>query len=187
MPEDVTELLIAWGNGDKAALDALIPRVYKELRRLANSYLARERADHSLQATELVHEAFIRLVQWKNTSWQNRAQFFGVAAQLIRNILVDHARKHVASKRGGGMRYNLSVDNVPDLSDRLDIDLIVLDDALIKLAEVDPDQSRIIELRYFGGLTGKETAEVLGLSSVKVSREEKIAKLWLLREIEKQT
>jgi RNA polymerase sigma factor (TIGR02999 family) len=186
MPEDVTELLIAWGNGDKSALDALMPKVYKELRRLANIYIARERSDHSLQATALVNEAYIRLVKWKNTSWQSRAQFFGVAAHLIRNILVDHARSHVASKRGGGKRYSISLDNVPELSDRRNIDLIVLDDALSKLATVDPEQSSIIELRYFGGLTGEETAEVLRFSTAKVSREEKIAKLWLLREINRK-
>lgn len=178
-PEGVTQLLVEWGAGDQAALDKLMPLVYGELRRLANNYLRRERANHTLQPTALVNEAYLKLVDQKNARWQNRAQFFGVAAQLMRRILVDHARLHQAQKRGGSDQQRLSLTNVDRASDKPDIDLLALHEALNELAEVDPQQSRIVELKFFGGLSIEETAEVLGIGHATVERDWKMARAWL--------
>jgi RNA polymerase sigma-70 factor (ECF subfamily) len=176
--EGVTELLVEWGKGDQAALDKLMPLVYQELRRLANNYLRRERANHTLQPTALVNEAYLRLVDQKNV-WQNRAQFFGVAAQLMRRILVDHARLHQAEKRGGSDQQRLSLTNVDRAINKPEIDLLALHEALNELAEVDPQQSRIVELKFFGGLSIEETAEVLEIGHATVERDWKVARAWL--------
>lgn len=180
--QDVTRILEAWSGGDREALDRLIPLVYDELRRLAGRYLRRERSDHTLSPTALVNEAYMRLVTQSDVRWQNRAHFFGVAAQLMRRILVDHARGHLASKRGGGTR-RLSLEDVDSKFERPDLDLIALDDALLELAALDPQQSRIVELRFFGGLTIDETSEVVGVSPMTVKREWALAKAWLLRQV----
>jgi RNA polymerase sigma factor (TIGR02999 family) len=180
----VTQLLLQWGEGDERALDELLPLVYDALRRLAGSYLRRERPDHSLQATALVHEAYLRLVDQKSVDWKNRAQFFGVAAQIMRRILVDHARARHAAKRGGaGLKLSLSVADrfVP----QKDLDLMALDDALNALADIDAQQSRIVELRFFGGLTIEEIAEAIGVSRATVERDWTMAKAWLRREIKR--
>lgn len=178
-PEGVTQLLIDWGKGDQAALDRLMPLVYSELRRLANNYLRRERANHTLQPTALVNEAYLRLVDQKNARWQNRAQFFGVAAQLMRRILVDHARTHQAQKRGGSDQQRLSLTNVDRAAAKPEIDLLALHEALNELAEMDPQQSRIVELKFFGGLSIEETAEVMGIGHATVERDWKMARAWL--------
>jgi RNA polymerase sigma factor (TIGR02999 family) len=183
---DVTQLLVDWGKGNKEALDKLIPLVYDELRRLADHYLRRERPDHTLQPTALVHEAYLRLVNQRNVDWHNRAQFFGIAAELMRRILLEHARSHHAAKRGGG-EQKLSLDEAMGLSKKREVDLIALDDALTSLAAVDPQKSRIVELRFFGGLTIEETAKLLGVSPITVNRAWRITKAWLLREISKET
>jgi len=180
--QQVTRLLKDWSNGDQAALEQLTPLVYSELRRLAGRYLRKERPDHTLQSTALVHEAFIRMIDQRNVRWQNRAHFFGVAAQMIRRILVDHARSRYASKRGSGAP-RLSLDEAIALPDRKDLDLVALDDALNSLAKFDPQQARIVELRFFTGLTVEETAEVLGISPATVKRDWVTAKAWLYRDI----
>jgi RNA polymerase sigma-70 factor, ECF subfamily len=182
MSVDVTQLLLAWRGGNKDALDQLVPLVYEELCRLANNRLRQERVNHTLETNALVNEAYLRLIDCQSLDWQNRAHFFGVAAQLMRNVLVDHARKQNAAKRGGD-HYKISLTNLPDLSREPDLDLIALDDALLKLAKVDVQQSKIIELRYFGGLSIEDTAEVLGISAATVNREWRTAKIWLLREL----
>src|SRR5215216_894491 len=161
----VTELLVAWGEGDKAALDELMPVVYDELRRLAQNYLSRERPGHTLQTTALVHEAYLRLIDQKSVNWQNRAQFFGIAAQMMRRILINHAKERNAKKRQG---YATKV---------------ALDEALNGLAALDPQQTRIVELRFFGGLTIEEVSEVLGISPATTKREWDSAKLWLRRQL----
>ncbi|MGH9630291.1 MAG: sigma-70 family RNA polymerase sigma factor [Bryobacteraceae bacterium] len=181
-PEDVTRLLINWRNGDQQALEQLMPLVYGELRKLANRYLRRERSDHTLQSTALVHEAYLRLVDQRSVQWQNRAHFFGVAAQMIRRILVDHARGHQTSKRGGGAP-KLSLDEAVAVAEKRDLDLVALDDALNGLAAIDPQQSRIVELRFFAGLSIEDTAEVLGISPATVKRDWTIAKAWLYRDM----
>ena len=181
---EVTQLLIDWSNGDHAALDKLIPVVDEELRRLAHRYMSRERADHTLQTTALVNEAFVRLVNRKNVQWQNRAHFFGIAAQLMRTILVDHARSHASAKRGGGA-YKLELDEALVVSKQKASEVIALDEALKQLALIDSQQSRIVELRFFGGLTVEETAEVLHLSPATIKREWSTAKAWLYRELAK--
>jgi RNA polymerase sigma factor (TIGR02999 family) len=178
-PPGVTQLLKDWNEGDQSALDKLMPLVYAELRRLANNYLRRERANHTLQPTALVNEAYLRLVDQRNARWQNRAQFFGVAAQLMRRILVDHARLHQALKRGGSEQQRLSLTNVERVADKPDIDLLALHEALNELAELDPQQSRIVELKFFGGLSIEETAEVLGVGHATVERDWKMARAWL--------
>ena len=178
----VTELLKQWTDGRRDALDQLIPRIYSELRKLALSYLRRERADHSLQPTALVHEAFLKLVDQHAVQWQNRAHFFGIAAQAMRRILVDHARAHAAEKRGSGERPVAIDDNLPGGAG-VDINVIALDEALCKLAALDLQQSRIVELRYFGGLTMEETAEALKISPATVGRDWTVAKAWLYAEL----
>ena len=181
-PHEVTRLLLDWSNGNQAALNKLMPLVYDELRRLAHHYMSRERPGHTLQATALVNQAYLRLVEQKNVHWQNRAQFFAIAAQLMRRILVDHARSHQYAKRGGGAR-KVSLDEAAVVSQERAADVVALDDALVGLAAIDPQQSRIVELRFFGGLTVEETAEVLKLSPATIKREWSTAKAWLYHEI----
>jgi RNA polymerase sigma factor (TIGR02999 family) len=179
---EVTALLRDWSGGDRQALERLLPLVYDELRRLAASYLRQERPDHTLQPTALVHEAYLRLVDQRRVAWQNRAHFFGIAAQMMRRILVDHARRRQASKRSAApVRV---VTEAPDVagSDR-GTELLALDAALDGLARLDPDQARVVELRFFGGLTIEETAEVTSTSTATVKREWRTARAWLRREI----
>jgi RNA polymerase sigma factor (TIGR02999 family) len=180
--QDVTQLLVRWKNGDQAALDQLVPLVYEELRTLARSYLRRERRDHTLQATALVHELFIRLVTDGGADFRDRSHFFGVAARAMRQILVAHARRHGAQKRGSGQE-TLDLDEVPEPAVQPDVDLTALDAALLALAEVDPLQAQIVELRVFGGYTINETAEIAGCSHATVSREWQLARIWLYREM----
>lgn len=179
---NVTELLVNWGKGDQQALEQLMPIVYDELRRLAGRYLRRERSGHTLQSTALVHEAFLRLIDQNRVQWQNRAHFFGVAAQLIRRILVDHARAHRAQKRGAGAVV-LSLDEALGVPGAQDIDLISLDDSLVQLTEMDPQQGKIVELRFFGGLSIEETAEAIGVSPATVKRDWVMAKAWLFQNL----
>ena len=188
-PEDVTQLLVKWGGGDPQALDHLMPLVYSELRRLARNYLRKERAGHTLQPTALVNEAYLRLVDQKNARWQNRAQFYGVAAQLMRRILVDHARQHQAAKRGGSDQQRLSITSADQIGGQKAgaepaIDLLALHEALEELAAMDPQQGRIVELKFFGGLSIEETAEVLGIGHATVERDWKMARAWLRRRLE---
>jgi len=175
---------VRWRGGDSEALDTLMPLVYDELRRLARHYLRRERADHTLQSTALVHEAYVRLVGRDCPPWQSRAHFFGIAARLMRQILVEHARAHYAAKRGGHS-FKLTLEDAAAISQPADVDLVALDDALQKLAVQDPRQSRIVELRFFAGLTIEDAAEVLEISRATVAREWTIARAWLYREIER--
>jgi RNA polymerase sigma-70 factor, ECF subfamily len=185
-PEGVTQLLERWSEGDEEALDQLMPLVYDELHRLAGAYLRRERREHTLQPTALINELFLKLFGQRHPNWKNRAQFFGVAAQLMRRILVDHARRHQAGKRGGD-RINVSLRNVGAFGNQPDADLLTLHDALDQLEKIDPEQSRLVELRFFGGLTIEETAEVMQISHATVEREWKIARAWLKRELTKTT
>ena len=180
---EVTQLLQDWSIGNRQALDKLLPLVYDELRRLAHSYLSRERPDHTLQTTALVHEAYMKLIDQRSVNWQNRAQFFAISAQAMRRILLDNARRHTAAKRGSGGQ-KVSLDEVATLSrDAANESLIALDEALRKLATLDEVQSQIVELRYFGGLTIEETAEVLKTSPSSVQREWNIARAWLYNAI----
>lgn len=180
----VTELLFRWRRGDQSALDALVPLVYSELRRIANHYLQAERPDHTLQSTALVHEAYVRLAEQDLPQWQNRAHFFAVAAQLMRQILVDHARSHRASKRGGNV-YKMALDEAEEEPLAVDVDIIALDDALKSLGEMDSQQSRVVELKFFGGLSIEDTAEVLGISASTVKRDWITARAWLYRELDR--
>ena len=179
---DVTQILQAWSNGDPRALEDLIPVIYEELRRQAARYLRRERPNHTLQTTALIHEAYLRLVDQKDVRWQNRAHFFGVAAQLMRRILVDHARKDRAVKRGGPA-IKLPLGEAAAIAGRPDMNLVALDEALSKLAAMDERKSRVVELKYFGGLTAEEAAEVLQVSPATVRHDWSMAKAWLRREI----
>jgi RNA polymerase sigma factor (TIGR02999 family) len=181
-PQAVTQLLVDWGNGDHQALEKLTPLVYQELKRLAARYLRRERREHTLQSTALVHEAWLRLIDQNHVHWQNRAQFFGVAGEMIRRILIDHARNRQAAKRGDGA-IKLSLDEALGAPDRRDFDLVALDDALKDLAKLDPKQGKLVELRFFAGLSIEESAEVLGVSPATVKREWAAAKAWLYREL----
>lgn len=181
-PKGVTELLLAWGQGDQSALDRLIPLVYDELYRLAKRYMARERAGHTLQTSALVNEAYLRLIDLKSVRWQNRAHFFAISAQVMRRILVDFARSRNYQKRGGGA-LQVSFDEALNLSQQQDADLIALDDALNALATVDERKGKVVELRFFGGLSVEETAHVLEVSPDTVMRDWKMAKVWLLREM----
>ena len=184
---EVTILLDRINNGDGKAPEQLLPLVYGELRKLAHSYLQNERSDHTLQATALVHEAYIRLVDWENVSWQNRAHFFAVAAQVMRKILVDHAREKRAQKRDGGQKLSLDeAVSLPNPNSR-EIDLIALDEALEKLNKFDKTQAKIVELRFFGGLTIEETAHALDISAATVKREWTVARTWLFREISSES
>lgn len=178
----VTRLLLQWTDGDTNALDQLLPLVYDELRRLAQSYLRRENVGHTLQSTALVHEAYLRLVDQRNVNWQNRSHFFGIAAQMMRRVLVDHARAHHAAKRGsGGIKVTLDEGLVA--AEQRDVNVIALDGALNKLSEIDPQQSRIVELRFFAGLSIEDTAEVLKISPATVKRDWAMAKAWLYGEM----
>jgi RNA polymerase sigma factor (TIGR02999 family) len=183
-PYDVTQILQDWGEGDRAAVAKLMPLVYEELRRLARHYLQRERADHTLQATALVHEAYLRLVDEKNVTWRNRAHFYGIAARLMRRILVDHARVHNAARRGG-LEQKLSLEEAQALPNAGATDLVVLDGALQNLAKTYPRKSEVVELKFFAGLEAKEIAEVLQISEKTVLRDWSFAKLWLCRELGK--
>lgn len=180
-PQNVTKLLAEWSKGDRAALEALMPLVYGELRSVAGRYLRQEKQGHTLSATALVHEAYLRLVKQK-VPWQSRAHFFSVAAQMMRRILVDHARSHHYAKRGGGA-LTLELDQAVATPLRREIDLLALDDALLTLAKLDQRQSRMVELRFFAGLSIEETSEVLGVSTPTVKREWASARAWLYREI----
>jgi RNA polymerase sigma factor (TIGR02999 family) len=181
----ITRLLDNWHQGDEKARDELIPLVYGELRRMARHRLWRQRLDDTLQSAALVNEAYLRLVQQKSPEWQNRAHFFGVAAQMMRNILVDYARNRLAAKRGGGaQRVGLETEFGP--ARQPEVDLLALDEGLEKLATLDAQQSRLVELRYFGGLSIEETAEVMGISPATVKREWATARAWLQRELKKK-
>jgi len=180
--ENITDLLVGYGRGDKEALDKLMPIVYEELRRQAARYLRREQAGHTLQTTGLIHEAYVRLVDQRHVQWQNRAHFFGIAAQMMRRILVDHARTKKRAKRGGSdIKVSLADATVP-VKER-DLDVVALDEALSRLAQIDEPQSRVVELRFFSGLTVEETAEVMGISPATVKRDWSMAKAWLHREL----
>jgi RNA polymerase sigma factor (TIGR02999 family) len=179
---EVTQLLVAWSSGDQAALEQLTPLVYQELHRLAKGYLHRERPGHVLQTTALVNEAYMRLIDWKDVKWQNRAHFFGVSAQLMRRILVDFARARQQAKRGGALRQ-VSFDEAAAVSVEQAAEFIALDEALDQLAAIDPRRARMVELRFFGGLTEEETAEVLKVSPRTVRREWSLARAWLHREL----
>ena len=183
--QDVTRLLGQINAGNPDAIAELVPLLYKDLRRMAAYYLRRERREHTLQATALVHEAYLRLMDQKEVHWQNRSHFFGVAAQLMRRILVDYARSHQAAKRGGPLP-KVPLDHIVALSKEGADDLVALDETLTRLAAVDAQQARIIELRVFGGLTVEEAAELLGVSPATVKRDWSMAKAWLTRELRKE-
>jgi len=178
----LTQLLVDGTRGDRKALDALLPLVYDELRRLAKGHLRRERPDHTLQPTALVHEAYLRLIDQRSVDWRDRAQFFGIAAEMMRRILVNHARDRRAAKRGGGAT-RMSLDEAVDFFEERDVDLVALDEALSDLGSLDAGQGKIVELRFFGGLTIEETADVLEVSTSTVKREWSLAKTWLRREM----
>jgi RNA polymerase sigma-70 factor (ECF subfamily) len=183
-PHEITQLLIAWSDGDEASLEKLTPLVNDELHRLAKRYMARERPGHILQTTALVNEAYLRLIDWKNARWQNRAHFFGLAAQLMRRVLVDFARAQGREKRGGeALRVSLS--EAADIPKEQSADLVALDDALNALAELDMRHSRVVELRFFGGLSLEEMADVLKVSVSTVRRDWSLAQAWLYRELSK--
>jgi RNA polymerase sigma factor (TIGR02999 family) len=179
---DVTRLLLAWSEGDESALQNLIPLVYRELRRLAHHYMRHERPDHTLQTTALIHEAYERLIDTPHVGWRDRAHFYAVCAQLMRRILVDYARSRRYQKRGGGI-LPLTFDEMAIPASERGRDLVALDEALIALARIDARKAQVVELRFFGGLTADETAEVLKISSDTVLRDWKMAKVWLLREL----
>jgi RNA polymerase sigma-70 factor (ECF subfamily) len=181
----VTQLLRAWGDGDQAALDALVPAVEAELRRLARIYMKRERREHTLQPTALVNEVFLRLVDAQDIRWQDRAHFFGISARLMRRVLVDHARARGYQKRGGGaQRVTLDGHDIANAVNHVDVDVIALDRALVGLAAVDERKCRVVEMRFFAGLSVEETAAVLDVSTETVKRDWRIAKLWLLKFLE---
>jgi len=172
-------------NGNRDAVDALMPLIYDELRHLASNYLRRERSDHTLQPTALVNEAYLRMVDQTRANWQNRAHFFGVAAQMMRRILVDHARAHAAEKRGHDFQ-KLSLDENIDKAVERSEELVALDDALNNLIKIDEQKARIVELRYFGGLSVEETAEILGVTSITIKRHWRLTKAWLFGQMQKQ-
>jgi RNA polymerase sigma factor (TIGR02999 family) len=180
--EDVTILLAELTKGNKEAASKLVPLVYDELRRLASGYMRRERTDHTLQATALVHEAYLKLVEQRSVDWQSRAHFFGIAAQVMRRILVDHARGHLRDKRGGGEQA-IPIDEAVVFAPEQSLELVKLDEALARLTQLDPRQGKIVELRFFGGLTVEQTAELLGISPKTVKRDWSVAKAWLYSEV----
>jgi RNA polymerase sigma-70 factor, ECF subfamily len=182
---ETTQLLRAWANGDPAALEQLTPRVYKELRRIAGHFMQNERPGLTLQTTALVHEAYLRLIDVTNVDWQHRAHFFAVSATMMRRILLDRARKRGTGKRGGQLQ-KVNLDDIPDLGSGRARELIALDDALNTLAATDPRKARVIELRFFGGLSVEETAEVLKVSPDTVMRDWRLARVWLLAEISRR-
>jgi RNA polymerase sigma factor (TIGR02999 family) len=179
---DVTGLLLAWSQGDSSAFDKLVPLVYQELRRLARHYMAQERREHTLQATALVNEAYLRLIDVNRMQWQNRAHFFAVSAQMMRRILVEFARRRHRHKRGGEAQH-VALEEAPELSGENEPDIVAIDEALGKLATIDQRMSQVVELRFFGGLSIEESAEVLKVSAETVMRDWKTAKAWLLREL----
>ena len=182
-PSDISQLLREWGDGNRAALEELLPLVYDELHRQAERYLRRERIGHSLQTTALIHEAYVRLIDQRNVQWQSRTHFFAIAAQMMRRVLIDYARAKHREKRGGdNLRLSLDAADVV-ATDENSVDLIALDEALKRLAELDEQQARVVELRYFGGLTLDETAEVLQISRATTARDWEVAKAWLRREL----
>jgi len=181
-PKEITRLLVAWGDGNEAALEELTPLVYQQLHRLAHHYLSHERSNHTLQTSALVNEAYLRLIDWKKVRWQNRAHFFAISAQLMRRILVDFARSRRYQKRGGGAPA-LALDDAALISGEKSPDLVALDEALVSLAKLDARQSQVVELRFFGGLTVDETAEVLKVSEATVRRDWSLARAWLRREM----
>jgi RNA polymerase sigma-70 factor (ECF subfamily) len=185
-PQEITRLLVAWGEGDQSALEELAPLVHSELHRLAHEYMSRERPGHTLQTSALVNEAYVRLIEWKNARWQNRAHFFAVSAQMMRRILVDFARERQYLKRGGGA-LRVSLAEAASLTEQRGADLIALDEALTALAEVDLRKGQVVEMRFFGGLSVKEVAEVLKVSEETVMRDWRLAKVWLLRELGRET
>lgn len=183
-PSDVTGLLLSWSNGDASAAERLLPAVYDDLRRQAARAMRREGDDHTLQATALVHEAYLRLIDQRRVQWRNRSHFFGIAAQAMRRVLVDHARGRLAAKRGGDMKQ-LTLSGADEAAANADdgVEVLALHEALERLAQLDPDQARLVELRYFGGLTIEETAEALGVSPATMKREWAVARAWLRREL----
>ena len=183
--DQVSELLVALSNGDQGALDKLMPLVYDELRRIAGRYMSHQRPGHTLQTTALIHEAFLKLVGQPDKRWQSRAHFLGVAAQAMRHILIDYARSRHRGKRGGGAQL-VALDETAVMSDEPSFELIALDDALRRLAAVDPRKSRVVEMRYFGGLSVEETSEVLRVSPDTVMRDWRLARTWLRRELSKE-
>jgi RNA polymerase sigma factor (TIGR02999 family) len=183
--QGITELLVAWGDGDCAALDKLTPLVYQELHKLAHSHMKRERPGHTIQTSALVNEAFVKLVDQRRVRWQNRAHFFGIASQMMRRILVDYARSRHYAKRGGGAQQ-VSLDEAMIVSEARAAEVVALDDALSALAEIDQRKSQIVEMRFFGGLSIEQTAEVLGISPGTVMRDWTLAKAWLRREVGKE-
>jgi RNA polymerase sigma-70 factor (ECF subfamily) len=180
---DLTQMLIKLTEGNTEVVNEILPVIYDELRSLAGNYLRRERENHTLQPTALVHEAYLKLIDQKNVQWQNRAHFFGIAANIMRRILVDHARKHTAEKRGGAGENLPLEDELLIVSEGKSAELLALDEALENLAKIDPQKSKIVELRYFGGLSVEETAEVLGVSEITVKRHWRMAKAWLYGQI----
>ncbi len=183
--QGVTDLLIKFSDGKREAVDQLLPLIYDELKRIAANYLRRERSDHTLQPTALVNEAYMKMIDITQVSWQNKAHFIGVAANQMRRILVDHARQHNAQKRGGEFHI-LTLNEEIDKADEQSTELIALDDALTELAKMDPIKAQIVELRYFGGLTTDETAEVLDVSPITIKRHWKMTKAWLYGQLTKQ-
>lgn len=180
--KDITRLLVAWNEGDQSALDQLAPLIHSELHRLAHHYMSRERPGHLLQTSALINEAYLRLIDWKNVRWQNRAHFFGVAAQLMRRILVDFARERQYLKRGGGT-LQVSLSEAASFTVNRNADLVALDEALTALAEIDLRKARVVEMRFFAGLSVEEVADVLKISKETVTRDWRLAKVWLLREL----
>jgi RNA polymerase sigma factor (TIGR02999 family) len=185
-PRGITLLLQGWRNGDRKALDALLPVIYQELRRLARFQLRKERPDHTLQSAALVNEAYLRLIGLNSPQWESRTHFFAIAAQLMRQILVDYARRHVAAKRGGGA-CKLSLEDAVVLSKREPVDVLLLDDALKALAKIDPRQSKVVELRFFAGLSLEEISGVLDIAPATVQRDWTAARAWLHREISRNS
>jgi len=182
---DISELLVAWGGGDQSALEQLMPLVYDELKRMAHRYMRGERVGHTLQTTALVNEAYLRLVSWKDAQWQNRAQFFAVSAGMMRRILVDFARERQYQKRGGGA-LQVSLSEAAAFAGGPETDLVALDEALTALAKVDLRKAQMVEMRFFGGLSIAEVAEVLKVSEETVNRDWRLAKVWLLRELSRE-
>ena len=182
---ELTQLLLEWSTGNKEALKRLMPLVYDELHRLAQRYMRRERPDHTLQTSALLNEAYLRLIDQNRVTWQNRAHFFGIAASMMRRILVDHSRMRAYTKRGGDQQ-KVALDEVAVIAESKAFDVLALDEALKKLEAIDEQQSRIVDLRFFGGLTIEETAEVLGVSHATVEREWSMARAWLWREMKQQ-
>ena len=181
-PHEITQLLAEWSDGNQSALDELYPLVYDELHKLARRYMSRERKGHTLQTTALINEAYVRLVDQKNVHWTNRSHFFAISAQIMRRILIDHARRHAYAKRGGGARQ-VSLEEAATVAFNPGLDLIRLDEALNSLAERDPRRSRVVELRYFGGLNNEEIAGVLHVSENTVTRDWNMARAWLYQQL----